>query len=115
MVTIEHIDDEDNLYRRIPQYQYNEKADKIFYCAFKDYELSVDWEKCTTPQKTLEGHPNFHLASIKAKFPRTKGQVVEHSPSKRNKAHSLVKGKKTNSIQRFLRDNSKLIFKQQIT
>ena len=113
MLHKEEIPDEDYLYRRIHPNHYDPDADKISSAAFKGGpETSVDWAKHTTPAKSIHKHPTHHLASIQAKIPRSKEQKVEHSPSLRNYAHSLIIGKKTTPIARYLAERSTLIVKR---
>ena len=107
---VEHIPDENKLYRRIHPEQLKPNGE-ISTAAFSGDETSVDWEKYTTPQQALNGYPNYHLASILALIPRQKYLVVKHDPIQTNLAHSLVIGRKTQSIKRFLRKNSTLIIK----
>lgn len=109
-MTAEHIPDEDSLYRRIHPEQLKPNGE-ISSAAFKGDETSVDWEKYTTPKKTLKGFFRHHLASILAGIPRQKGQEVKHNPTEENQAHSLIIGHKTKSISRFLSRNSILIIR----
>ncbi len=109
-MTVEHIPDEDFLYRRIHPKQLKPNGE-ISSAAFSGDETSVDWEKYTTPQKTLQGFPHYHLSSILAGIPRQKGQEVKHNPTEENQAHSLIIGHKTKSISRFLSINSILIIR----
>ena len=106
------INDEDSLYRRIHPNFYVIKENRIASGAFKDYETSVDLARLCTPQKALEGYDNHHLAELKAKIPRERGQEVRHDPKPKNPAHSLIIGKKTLSISRYLAKNSILIIKR---
>lgn len=103
------IDDNDDLYRRISPAQYYEKEGRPASAAFRDFELSVDWSKYTTPERTLRGYPSHHLASFKAIVPRQLNQEVKHDPVPDNYAHSLVIGKKTLSIARKLARSCKFI------
>ena len=109
----EEIPDDDYLYRRIHPDHYDSDADKISSAAYKGgYETSVDWSKHTTTAKSISKYPAHHLASIQAKIPRSKEQKVEHNPSLRNYAHSLIIGKKTTPIARYLAENSTLVVKR---
>ena len=112
---IEYIPDEDSLYRRIPPVHYDKYTDKISSAAFRgghDYKASVDWEKYTTPERSTRKYPQHHLASLKAKIPRSKDQKVEHAPSNNNPSHSEIIGKKTYSVAKFLAECSTLIIKR---
>jgi hypothetical protein len=113
-MAVEHIPDEHHLYRRIHPEQLKPNGE-ISTAAFTPNETSVDWEKYTTPQETLSGLPDYHLASILAKVPRKKNLEVKHNPIDKptevNCAHSLIIGRKTLSIKKYLREKSTLIVK----
>ena len=107
-----HISDEEALFRRIHPVHLNREEGTVSSAAFRgrdSYALSVDWEKHTTPEETVKKHPEHSVASLKAKVPRRIGQKVEHTPSRRNKAHSSIIGKKTTGISRVLAKKSTLI------
>ena len=109
MFKSEFIPDEDSLYRRIHPDHYDKEHDVVSSAAFRgDCYTSVDWDKYTTPQKSVRGYPNHHLAALQAKIPRMKGQEVRHTPS-RNRAHSSIIGNKTYSVAKFLAGNSTII------
>ncbi len=105
------ISDEDDLYRRIPPEWYVEKEERISSAAFRHLETSVDWARYTTPEKTVAGFPNNHVAALQAKIPREKKQEVKHVPDPDNYSHSLIIGKKTRSFARFLAKNCRFVLK----
>lgn len=110
----EYIPDEDSLYRRIHPDHYVEEEDRVASGAFRgrdDYELSVNWDKYTTPEKAIRKYPRHHLASLQARVPREVNQTVEHTPSHRDRSHSSIIGKKTIAIARHLARNSILIIR----
>lgn len=112
---IEDIPDEALLYRRIFPLHYDKYTDKISSAAYRgkyDCRASVDWEKYTTPERSIKKYPQHHLATLKAEIPRKKYQKVEHVPSLSNRSHSEIIGKKTYSVAKFLADNSTLIIKR---
>jgi hypothetical protein len=105
----ENIPNEEYLYRRILSEWWVTAEKRISSLAFRHYNTSVNWARHTTPEKSVRKYPECRLAEIQAKVPREKDQRVEHSPSCRNRSHSLIIGKKTLSISRFLASNSKVI------
>ena len=107
-----YINDEDDLYRRIPPLWYVEKEDRISSAAFKDPKTSVNWAKYTSPEETVAVYPTFHVGALQAKIPRAKNQEVKHDPKTDNYSHSLIIGKKTQSIARFLASNCRFVIKK---
>jgi len=109
---IEHIPDDDKLFRRLMPGQC--KKGKISSAAFEDVDLSVDWEKYSTPQEALDRLPphfdkqNWKVASLKAGIPRVLGQEVKHWPTN-NIAHSLILGEKSFQISLALSDASEIV------
>ena len=99
---VENIPLTDKLFRRIPPHQCNKRG-KISSSAFEDFDTSVDWEKYSTPEETLNRLPpgknktGWKVASILASIPVEFGQSVVHAPleSPANQAHSLIRGEKT--------------------
>lgn len=89
----EYIPDNDMLYRRIPPWHFKPDG-SISSAAFNGEKTSVDWEKYTTPEKTLAVHQDFRLASIMALIPRQLNQEVNRDPLPDNLAHSLIIEKK---------------------
>lgn len=96
------ISDDDDLYRRIPPWHYVEKEDRISSAAFKDEETSVNWSEYATPAETVSGFPGFRVGALKAKIPRSEKQKVIHDPKPTNYSHSLIVGKKTQSVAKHL-------------
>lgn len=111
----EFINDEDDLYRRIPPLWYVEKEDRISSAAFKDPKTSVNWAKYATPEETIVDHPNFHVGTLQVKIPRSEragNQEVKHDPKIDNYSHSLIIGKKTQSVARFLARHCRFVIKR---
>ncbi|MCX5781464.1 MAG: hypothetical protein NT145_01990 [Elusimicrobia bacterium] len=106
------IGNEDDLYRRIPPYHYVKEDDRVSSAAFAALETSVDWSKRTTPAKSVANYPDNHLASLKAKVPRDKNLEVKHDPIKDNDAHTLIIGKKTQGIRKYLAKNCSFVIKR---
>ena len=103
----EFINDSEDLYRRIPPDWYVEKEDRVSSAAFnRDFNLSVDWSKYSTPEETVRRGTgktqNCRCAAIQAGVPRKFNQEVIHTPSKHNFSHSSIIGEKPLSIARKL-------------
>lgn len=109
---LEEIRNEDELYRRVPDYWVKENGN-ISSAAFQNTsdtdEMSVDLARLTTPVKASLNNPKFGVTSIIAGYVRQLEQKVYHEPIVENPAHSTVKGKKTRGIMRSLAKNAKLI------
>lgn len=99
----EFIPDEDDLYRRVPKDQYDEKMGKVSSGAFmlredkNEKALSVNWSKWTTPEESsvcpITGN-RYYLGALYAEVPRHQGLEVIHAPSRKNRAHSLITGQR---------------------
>lgn len=107
----EDIPDNDRLYRRIPPVWYNKEEDRVTSAAFKDLNMSVNWEKYITAENAVRKYPEHRLSALIAKVPRSKSLEVKHTPSRLIRSHSSIIGKKTESIARFLAQNSVLVVK----
>lgn len=113
---------DDDLYRGICPEWWSDTDDRPTSAAFRDYELSVDWCKYSSPIESLERFKrlfclsNVALASIRIQDAENLKQRIIYDPCKikgeYNSAHTLVKGKKTKSIARkFAREYAKVIFR----
>lgn len=109
---VESIPDDDRLFRRIPPVWYNKEEDRVTSAAFRDPDMSVNWEKYITPENAVRKYPAHYLAALTAKTPRAKSLEVKHSPSRLQHSHSSILGKKTTAIARFLAENSVLLIKR---
>ncbi len=103
---------DDFLYRRIhPDWQ--KGPTEISTAAFTNEELSVDLASLTSPGKSLRRgrKPEMGIAKIPvAIMPGLKvPQEVRHSPTIVNWAHTLVIGKKTQSVRKQIRDSAEII------
>lgn len=113
--SVENIPDTSFLYRRVHPKQI--RRGKAVESAFGDYDLSVDWDKYSTPEKTLDRLPqrinrtSWGVARIAAKIPESLKQNVTHRPSlqSNNRAHALIKGKKTLEVSECLSEMSTLV------
>lgn len=110
---VEIIPDEDLLYRRIPPQHYVKEEDRVSSAAFRDPNLSVDWSRHITPEQSVKGFPNNHLAALIAKIPRALGQEVYHTPSLRNYAHSSIVGQKSTSVARKLANSCSWVIQRE--
>jgi hypothetical protein len=80
------------------------KENQVTSAAFNDEDLSVDWSIFSTPTQTQSrfSEKGYGVAAITVGFARELNQEVVWAPLMDNKAHSLVKGKKSQSIRRQL-------------
>lgn len=106
--TPNHIDDNENLYRRIHP-TFKKPDGSVSSQAFKDPEMSVDRALLRTPEESIADYANSGLVSFKALTARELEQDVVYDPILLNPAHSLVIGKKTTSKARKLAKNSEWI------
>jgi hypothetical protein len=106
------ISTDDFLYRRIhPDWQ--KGPTEISTAAFSNEELSVDLASLTSPEKTLrrgkkpdEGIAKIPVAIMSGlKVP----QEVRHSPIILNWAHTLVIGRKPQSVKKQMREKAEII------
>ena len=94
---VEEIPDAADLYKRIHKYHVRDGG--IIPFAFKDYAMSVDWDKYSTPAETRGRGPqaaaNYGVVALPAGGARNvPGQAVVHTPARPNRAHSEVRGEK---------------------
>ena len=103
----------ESFFRRIAPYQFDPATNKPFLSAFRNDKIgegvfsdrhSVDWERYTTVEDTLEGHEGFGVARISGDDYLRVGQNIVHSPKDDNYSHCDAVGEKKNSVQRRLRD-----------
>src|SRR3989338_514239 len=122
MFAKETINDEDDLYKRIPPINYNLDEDRVssgvFYTSRPN--LSADWSRYRTPEESLNGYHDNYLIKLKAKYPRSVDLEVNHDPIYNhpqypdNQAHSLIEGNfKKESKANFLLEKSVLIRRPQ--
>lgn len=107
-ITIETIEDDDELYRRVHPTQYDQVTGEVFSSAFKSKEMSVDLARLClfNPESTANaalsrGIKCSAVVSFTAGFARREcKQEVVHDPLPPehdfgpNPAHTLVKGNK---------------------
>lgn len=108
-MTPSDIGEEEHLYRRIHRHFFNAESGRPSSGAFSQLEMSVDWARHTTPEASLARNNNgdhVALVSLMAQNCRNIGLAVTHDPDEENYSHSLVSGKKTDSIKNKLRNAS---------
>lgn len=109
------IQDDAELWRRVPPYQYREEDDgsiRPSSQAFSYPRLSVVIAEDVlnsgrSPENIVQGHPNFGLLGITARNARACAQIVYRLPENDEPAHAEVSGKKTNSVKRRLLEEAK--------
>ena len=95
---MERIDGEEELYRRILHYQYNEETGRISSSAFMrknklDPEVSVFRARLSDPSAVLDaGLPRQLLAVLKAKVAYELGLNVDPQPTDRFPGHCVITG-----------------------
>ncbi|MQY63496.1 MAG: hypothetical protein GH143_04215 [Calditrichaeota bacterium] len=107
----ENIPDRDDIYRRIPKYQYR-KDGTIGPGAFKDKgdSMSTYWSKYSTPHETKNlaaesgvNPDDFGVVALNVGDVKEIPQQVEHTPFK-HRAHTSVIGDKTLEVRaRFIK------------
>lgn len=110
------IENSDFLLRRVPidKPSYFKQDGTLSSLAFRPSsknrsELSVDLEKLATYEKSILDPKRFALCKIQASKPRNLSLDCIHAPIESNYAHSLIKGKFTDSICRILSSSAKKI------
>lgn len=108
------IGDDDVLWRRLHAkhltLDHSTGERRITSAAFTDPQLSVDLARLVAPRdhRVTMAH-GAGVAELAAHVPRSKQLEVRHDPVPDNEAHSLVTGRKTQSIARFLARKSRLL------
>jgi hypothetical protein len=109
---IQVIKDDDYLWRRIdPKQRCKTKPPPAVGIRpsrenFKDFNMSVNVERLTTVEDTLQGHESYGIAKWSASHLRQMGFEVCHRPLHDNLAHAEVIGEKTRSTQLQLADSA---------
>ncbi len=117
---VEQIPDNAHLFRKIHAKQYDEQTGKVSSAAFKDPQMSVNWEKYKTARASADAN-SAAVVALAAKDCRALNQVVDHTPveagepSGPNQAHAEVRGKKTGAISQKLRDSAQMAWLKQST
>lgn len=101
------------LFRRIHRVFFDSDSGRISSGAFDGQEMSVNWDKYATAEETAaqDGSGNtVAVAALTAGFCRAVEQTVVHNPLPErdgmpaNRAHSLVRGRKSKPIKQKIRD-----------
>ena len=112
---MEVILDNDNLLRRVlfvdPRYVKDDGMLTSFAFQLKkgEYGLSVNVERLTTYEDSIQDIHRFRLYYLKAQQPRGLGLECVHDPQPANYAHALIKGEITKKISRALAKSAKRI------
>ena len=107
-LTIIEILDNDNLLRRVLFLNPNfikpdgSIASSCFQLKKNEEGLSVDIERLTKYEKSIQDIHKFRLYSLKAEFIHSLNLKTVHNPLESNYAHALIKGKITRAISRKL-------------
>jgi hypothetical protein len=110
------IDDDDLLWRRIPNLPHMIKKlpDGTYRpssAAFKDGldgEVSVHLAKLTTKEKALADHPEKGLVEIAASLPRSLDHSVTYDPTPEDPSHTVIIPPQNKSKKTRLRDAEKM-------
>lgn len=110
------IDDDDLLWRRIPDLPHMIKKlpDGTYRpssAAFKDGldgEVSVHLEKLTTKENALAAHPEKGLVEITARLPRSLGHSVRPDPTPEDPSHAVIVPPQSHSKKTRQRDAEKM-------
>jgi len=110
----EFIPNPDLLFCRVHRAQFNFKENRVSRAVFGKVDQSVDWSKYASREQTAERHRKPQdikaVACITTGACRGLGQEVIHvpvgegEPGGPNRAHSEIRGEKTELIQSQLRD-----------
>src|SRR5947209_824293 len=113
-VAPEFIPDPDLLFCRVHKAHFNFKENRISRAVFGKPDQSVDWSRYTTRDETAGRHRKPQdikaVACIRAESCRQAGQEVIHVPlgseasGGPNRAHSEIRGVKSDLVQSQLRD-----------
>jgi len=115
----EPIPDSAFLFRRIHRVFFDFDSGRISSGAFDGQEMSVNWEKYATAEETAAqdaARNTVAVAALRADFCRSVEQEVVHDPLPEsdgmpaNRAHSLVRGRKSRPVKQKLRDAAVLVW-----
>jgi hypothetical protein len=116
----EPIPDSALLLRRIHRLFWDPDSGCVSSGAFSDVEMSVNWDAYTTASTTAAEDSTGNtvaVAALAARDCRRLEQTVVHDPlpavagRPENRAHSLVRGRKSKSIKHKLRDVATLVWR----
>jgi len=112
--SVEEIPDPATLLFRVQQMHIAEDGRITSACFGRD-QMSVNWEKYSTPEETAQQAPKQdtgYVVGLVASFCRALSQRVIHKPlsvtdpNGPNRAHAEVQGRKNGSIKAKLRDHA---------
>lgn len=103
---------EDKFFRRIPPW-WLKGPRRVSSAAFdndKDKNsFSTNWQRKSSIEHTLIGHPGFGVASITAELCYSLNQEPKYTPEEDNAAHCDIEGHKTESIKKSFRDRAEYL------
>jgi len=126
---IVEIDDDDLLYRRLPHWDFRLDGSIVASTyttseqsspgqpirTVPDPHISVDLARLTTKERTRAAEHSrkipFGLGELTVGEVRALGFTVRHDPSRKNKAHCLIEGLKTETDCAMLRDITRIIIR----
>ncbi len=120
-VAPEEIPDAALLFRRIHRVFFDVETGHVSSGAFDGPVMSVNWEQYATAEETARQDTSANtvaVVSLVAGFCRSIEQMVVHDPiphaadKAANRAHSLVRGRKSKPIKQKLRDAAILVWQQ---
>jgi len=84
-------------------------ASSSFALRKEENGLSVDIERLTTHQVSIQDRSKFRLFQLSAQFTNSLGLTNQHDPQPDNYAHALITGNFTRSISRKLADAARRV------
>ncbi len=114
-VAPEEIPDSGLVFRRIHHVFFDAETGHISSGAFDGHEMSVNWGQYATAEGTALQDATANtvaVVSLLTGFCRTVEQTVVHDPLPDNRAHSLVRGRKSKPVKQRLRDAALLVWQR---
>ena len=116
----EEIENAHLLFRQVREPQHINPANgELSSATFGDTEMSVDWEKLSTPEQTGQRDPRIRMVvALQAGFCRNVPLTVKRDPltgndfGGPNAAHALIIGKKTGSVKLKLKTHAQLVWER---
>jgi hypothetical protein len=114
-VASEEIPNSALLFRRIHRVFFDTETGHISSGAFDGQEMSVNWEQYANAEQTALQDSSANtvaVVSLLTDFCRGVEQSVVHDPNPENRAHALVRGRKSKPIKQKLRDAAVLVWQR---
>jgi hypothetical protein len=115
---VEEIPNSANLFRKIHKNHYDSARGTVSSVAFKEEQMSVNWDKYKTARDSADQNSAAVVALV-TKDCRDLGQAVRHTPIEPeqpfgpNQAHAEVCGNKTKALKEKLRDSAIVVWLKQ--